>query len=127
MILLILTCVIIGNANVLLIRLKSHPNAINVENENLENGEQNQSGLGQDYGYDLIESQNQDYKGYDGYFGDYKGYDEIFGNNDEMIIFFFIYRYCIYSCFLPTVLLPHCFQLLYLDRSQVAHIKLCSS
>ena len=85
MILIILTYVILGNANVLLIRLKSHPNVINAENENIENGEQNQSGLGQDYGYDLIESQNQDYKGYDEYFGDYKGYDDIFGNDNISI------------------------------------------
>lgn len=89
MILLILTCIILGNANILLIRLKSHPNVINNANKNIENDEQNKPVLGKDYGNDLIESYNQDYKGYDEYFGDYKGYDDIFGNDNVIIIFLF--------------------------------------
>ena len=90
MILIILTFIAVGNANVLLIRLKSHPNENNRENENTQIYEQNKLEIGQDYGNDLIESYNQDYKGYDEYFGDYKGYDDIFGNDNVMIIFLFI-------------------------------------
>ena len=85
MILLILTYAIVGHANVLLIRLKSHENHINTKNENIEIDEQNKPGIDQDYGNDLIESYNQDYKGYDEYFGDYKGYDDIFGNDNISI------------------------------------------
>ena len=69
MIFLILTLVVYCNSNFILIHLKHRPNEVKARNDNIDDNRHEDLNQGFDYINNPVELADQDYKGYDDYFG----------------------------------------------------------